>query len=333
MVPIAGDMGVDETRGIPARTKIEVMENFRLKVFRTVAEKCSFRHAAEARYLTAPAVTLQIKALENEVGLQLFDRRGKAVVLTEAGTRLLKYAEQIANIVFTARQELAQLKGPDHGEVKVGASTTIAQYVLPKLIGEFVREDPGIQVSVLSGNTDKVAHDLLEGDVSIGLVEGPTRQPLFKTEHFLSDEVAVIVAAQHKWADKRISIDQLAAAPFIFREAGAGTRRIVELALSNHGVSLKRLNIAMELDSTEAIKAAVEAGLGIGFVSRRAIPKELALGTLKDVTVEALRFQRDFSIIYPRGPEPTGPVGTFLQFVRAKRDHAELKKLTAVKNY
>ena len=89
----------------------------------------------------------------------------------------------------------------------------------------------------------------------------------------------------------------------------------------------------MELDSTEAIKAAVEAGLGIGFVSSRAIPKELALGTLKNVTVEALRFHRDFSIIYPRGPEPTGPVGTFLLFLRATRDHAELKKLTAVKNY
>lgn len=333
IVPISSDGELVETRGVPARTKIEVMENFRLKVFRTVAEKSSFRHAAEALYLTAPAVTLQIKALENELGLQLFDRRGKAIVLTEAGTRLLKYAEQIANIVFTARQELAELRGPDHGEVKVGASTTIAQYVLPKLIGDFVREDPGIQVSVLSGNTDKVAHDLLEGDVAIGLVEGPTRQPLFKTEHFLADEVVVIVAARHKWADNKISIDQLAGAPLIFREAGAGTRRVVEVALSNHGVSLKKLKIAMELDSTEAIKAAVEAGLGIGFVSRRAIPKELALGTLKNVTVDALRFQRDFSIIYPRGPEPSGPVGTFLLFLRATRDHADLKKLTAHKNY
>jgi LysR family transcriptional regulator, transcriptional activator of the cysJI operon len=298
------------------------MENFRLKVFRTVAEKCSFRHAAEALYLTPPAVTLQIKALENDLGLQLFDRRGKAIVLTEAGTRLLKHAEQIATIVFAARQELAQLKGPDNGVVKVGASTTIAQYVLPGLIGEFVRAEPGIQVSVLSGNTDKVAHDLLEGDVAIGLVEGPIRQPLLKMEPFLADEVAIIVSAQHKWANQKnqkISLEQLAAAPLIFREAGAGTRRVVELALHNKGVSLKKLNVAMQFDSTEAIKAAVEAGLGIGFVSRRAISKELALGTLKDVTVEALRFQRDFSIIYPRGPEPSGPVGAFLVFLRAAK--------------
>ena len=310
------------------------MENFRLKVFRTVAEKRNFRHAAEALYLTQPAVTLQVKALEDEVGLQLFDRSGKTVELTEAGTRLLKHAEQIATLVHSAHQELAQLKGPNHGELKVGASTTIAQYVLPRLIGGFILGDPGIQLSVHSGNTDKVVHDLVEGYLYIGLVEGPARQPLLKAERFLADEVAVIISGGHEWAGQTISIDQLSKAPLIFREEGAGTRRVVEAAIRTR-MPLKDIHVVMELDSTEAIKAAVEAGLGIGFVSRRAISKEMTLGTLKEVAVESLRFRRDFSILYPRGPEPSGPAGTFLLFLRATRDRDgshDSKELIAQKN-
>jgi LysR family transcriptional regulator, transcriptional activator of the cysJI operon len=298
------------------------MENFRLKVFRTVAEKHSFRHAAEALYLTQPAVTLQVKALEDEVGLQLFDRSGKTIGVTEAGSRLLRHAEQIAAIVHVARQELAQLKGPNNGKLKVGASTTIAQYVLPRLIGDFARTDPGIHLSVVSGNTDKIAHDLLKEDIAIGLVEGPIRLPLLRTERFLPDEVAVIASARQDWPSGTISVEQLSMAPLILREAGAGTRRVIEMALRGRGLSLKELRPAMVLDSTEAIKTAVEAGLGIGFVSRRAICKELALGTLKEVAVESLRFRRDFSILYPRGPEPSGPAGTFLLFLRAVRDRA-----------
>jgi LysR family transcriptional regulator, transcriptional activator of the cysJI operon len=296
------------------------MENFRLKVFRTVAKKRSFRLAAEALYLTQPAVTLQVKALEDEVGIQLFDRSGKTIVLTQAGVLLLRHAEQIARLAYAARQELAELKGPDHGELRVGASTTIAQYVLPKLVGEFVKRDAGIEISIVSGNNDKVVHDLLEGKIMLGLIEGPTRQPLLMTERFLADEIVVIVPAHHGWADKVVTVQELARAPLIVREEGSGTRRVVEAAMRDAGIRLKDLTIFMQLDSTEAVKAAVEAGLGVGFVSRRAISKEIRLDTLKEVTVEAIQFQRDFSILYARGPELSGPAGTFLLFLRTIRD-------------
>jgi LysR family transcriptional regulator, transcriptional activator of the cysJI operon len=296
------------------------MENFRLKVFRTVAQKRSFRLAADALYLTQPAVTLQVKALEDEVGIQLFDRSGKTIVLTQAGVLLLRHAEQIARLAYAARQELAELKGPDHGELQVGASTTIAQYVLPKLVGEFVKRDAGIEISIVSGNNDKVVHDLLEGKIMLGLIEGPTRQPLLMTERFLADEIVVIVPAHHRWADKVVTVQELARAPLIVREEGSGTRRVVEAAMRDAGIRLKDLTIFMQLDSTEAVKAAVEAGLGVGFVSRRAISKEIRLDTLKEVTVEAIQFQRDFSILYARGPELSGPAGTFLLFLRTIRD-------------
>jgi DNA-binding transcriptional LysR family regulator len=311
------------------------MENFRLKVFRTVADKRSFRHAAEALHLTQPAVSLQIKALEAEIGLQVVHRNGKGVVLTDAGARLLRYAEQIATISRAARQDLAQMKGPERNELKVGASTTIAQYVLPKLIGEFMRSERAVKASVLSGNTDKTAHDLLEGDVDIGLVEGPTWEPLLKAEPFLADEVVIIAAAGHRWANRTISVPQLLEVPLILRETGTGTRRVVEAALRDKGVTFKDLNVVSELDSTEAIKTSVEAGLGFGFVSRRAIYKELTLGTLKEVAVETLRFRRDFSILYPRGPELSGSAGTFLRFLRSVRarvaQSGEEKLLTAHK--
>jgi DNA-binding transcriptional LysR family regulator len=298
------------------------MENFRLKVFRTVAEKRSFRHAAETLYLTQPAVTLQVKALEDEIGLKLFDRSGKTIALTEAGALLLRHAEQIAAQVYSARQELARLKGENRGELKLGASTTIAQYVLPKLLAGFLKDNDEVQVSIVSGNNDKVVQDVLEGDSALGLIEGPARQPLLKTERFLPDEIAVIVHAQHPWADKVISLGELARAPLIVREEGSGTRRVVENTLHEAGIRTKDLNIFMQLDSTEALKASVESGLGIAFVSRRAIHKEVRMDTLKEVTVDGLRFRRDFSILYPRGPEPSGAAGTFLLFLRAVRDRA-----------
>lgn len=298
------------------------MENFRLKVFRTVAEKHSFRHAADALYLTQPAVTLQVKALEDEVGVKLFDRSGKTITLTTAGTLLLKHAGQIADLVYAARQELAQLKGENGGELRVGASTTIAQYVLPKLFAEYVQQNARAQISISSGNNDKVVQHVLEGEAALGLIEGPARQPLLKTERFLADEIAVIVHALHPWADKVVPLEQLAHSPLILREDGSGTRRVVETTMRDAGVRLKDLNISMQLDSTEAIKGSVEAGLGFGFVSRRAIYKELKLGMLKEVAVEGLRFRRDFSILYPRGPEPSGLAGSLLLFLRAVRDRA-----------
>jgi DNA-binding transcriptional LysR family regulator len=231
----------------------------------------------------------------------------------------LHHANEIAALVYAARQNLAQLKGGNGGELKIGASSTIAQYVLPKLLAEFVNHNAGVHISILSGNNDKVVQDVLEGEIALGLIEGPARQPLLKTERFLADEIAIIVHAHHPWAGKVVPLQQLARAPLIVREKGSGTRRVVETTLRDHGIHLKNLNIFLELDSTEALKAAVEAGMGVAFLSRRAISKETQLGTLEEVAVEGVQFRRDFSILYPRGPEPSGPTGTFLLFLRAVR--------------
>jgi DNA-binding transcriptional LysR family regulator len=288
------------------------LENFRLKVFRTVAEHLNFRKAAEHLFLTQPAVTLQIKALEDDLGVRLFDRAANSVSLTPQGTLLLGYATKIATLVSEAEQELGAEDGKVSGELSLGVSTTIAQYVLPRLLGAFLDEHPRVQFSLHSGNTDEVVHLLLESKLSIGLIEGPARDRGIRAEHFMQDELVLITPPAFE--SNRLSRDQLLASSLLMREHGSGSRHVVETALEKAGLRLKTFKKVMDLDSTETIKSAVEAGLGIGFVSRWAISKELELGELKIAEVTGLRIVRHFSLVSRTGPKPQGPAGAFRAF-------------------
>ena len=255
------------------------LENFRLKVVRAVAEHLNFRKAAEQLFLIQPAVTLQIKALENDLGMRLFDRTGGRITLTRQGSALLGYANQLARLASQAERELGCSEGIVSGELALGASTTIAQYVLPRLLEVFQNEYPKIQFSLQSGNTSEVVRCLLEGRVALGLIEGPAGERGVRTEPFMEDELMLITPPS--FDSDRLAPAQFLSSSLLMRERGSGSRRVVELALEKVGFKLKAFKKVMELDSTEAIKSAVEAGLGVGFVSRWAIAKELELGTLK----------------------------------------------------
>jgi len=288
------------------------LENFRLKVFRAVAEHLSFRKAAERLFLSQPAVTLQIKALEDDLGVRLFDRAANRISLTPQGARLLRYAKKIATLVSQAEQELAAGEGQLSGELALGVSTTIAQYVLPRLIGAFLGEHPRVKLLLQSGNTEEIVELLIERKVSIGLIEGPSRHREIRAEPFMEDELVLIASPQFE--NGRMSREQLTSSSLLMREQGSGSRRVVETALEKAGIKLKSFHHVMNLDSTEAIKSAVEAGLGVGFVSRWAISKELELGALKVVDVAGVRVARSFSLILCTGPESQGPVGAFRNF-------------------
>jgi DNA-binding transcriptional LysR family regulator len=296
------------------------LENFRLVVFRAVAEQCSFRKAAEELYLTQPAVSLQIKALEEDLGVQLFDRAGSHIALTEAGKTLLGFARQVNILLTEAEQSVASLSGEHAGHLALGASTTIAQYVLPRLLGEFRREHPRVQATLISGNTENIVSAVIQQQIALGLIEGPAHSRDVKTEPFLIDELAFIVPAAHEWAERAmVSCAEIATTPLLMRERGSGTRRIIEMALQRHGVGRASLNIVMELDSTEAIKSAVDAGLGAGFVSRWAIAKDLRVGaSFRIVEIEGLRLRREFLIAYPSGPGPQGLAQEFRRFLFAR---------------
>jgi DNA-binding transcriptional LysR family regulator len=288
------------------------LENFRLKVFRAVAQHLNFRKAAEQLFLTQPAVTLQIKALESDLGLRLFDRTGGKIALTQQGCVMLDYANRLASLASEAEQALCCSEDSVSGELALGASTTIAQYVLPRLLGAFQNEYPKIQFSLRSGNTSEVVRCLLDGRVTLGLIEGPARERGVRTEPIMEDELVLITPVSLD--SGALSPSQFVSTNLLMREQGSGSRHVVELALEKAGFKLKAFKKVMELDSTEAIKSAVEAGLGVGFVSRWAISKELELGTLKIGEVKGVRATRHFTLISRSGPEPQGPAGALRTF-------------------
>jgi DNA-binding transcriptional LysR family regulator len=300
------------------------LENFRLVVFRTVAEQLSFRKAAEELYLTQPAVSLQIKALEEDLGTQLFDRSGNHVKLTSAGRVLLEHAERVHALLVQAEHQIAALSGDHAGRLALGASTTNMQYVLPRLLAEFCREYPRVRPTLISGNTEQIVQALQEQKIALALIEGPARSRDVKTEPFLKDEMLLIVPAGHEWAERaKIECSDLLNAPLLMRERGSGSRRVIEIALERHGLKRGALQIAMELDSTEAIKSSVESGLGVGFVSRWAIAKDGRLGkSFKTVEVEGVRIERDLLVAYNTAPEPAGLALEFRRFLYA-RAHRE----------
>ena len=296
------------------------MEPFRLRVFRIVAEELSFTRAAERLFLTQPAVTMQIKNLEEDLGLRLFDRTGQKIVLTEAGRTLHGYARRIMELCAEAEQKLAAIKGETRGSLALGASTTIAQYLLPRLAGDFLSAFPAIQLSILSGNTAEVVCALLEGRIGLGLIEGPPGRSDVRCESFVEDEILLVVPPSHEWTSVGpIDAAALKQARIILRERGSGTRQVVEDALRRARLDVKKLHIVLDLDSTESIKSAIAAGLGVGFVSRWALGKELALGLLRTVPVRGLQIRREFQFVYHQGPLPGGVEGEFLRFASGRR--------------
>jgi len=295
------------------------LENFRLKVFRTVAENLSFRKAAELLFLTQPAVTLQIKALEEDLGVRLFDRSGGSVTLTKQGALLLRYAARLAAVASEAEQKLLTDKGQLLGTLVLGVSTTIAQYVLPRLLSVFLAEHPRLQLALHSGNTDAIVELLLDDKISMGLIEGPARHREVRTEPFMEDELVLIVPEDYGL--DLLSRDQLLAATLLLREHGSGSRHVVETALEKADLKLKSFKNVIELDSTEAIKSAVEVGLGVAFVSCWAVHKEVELQALKVAAVEGLRVTRQYSVVSLIGPEPSGPAGAFRIFVIDRAKH------------
>ena len=301
------------------------MENFRLKVFRVVAAHLNFSRAAEELLLTQPAVTQQIKALENEYGTPLFDRTGGHIVLTPSGKVLLPYALKLKEISDEASAAVAGAAGRLGGQLAVGASQTIGQYLLPALLAEFLRENPRITVSARSGNTDEIITALSQHAIEIALIEGPAGRKDVHTEPFMEDHMVLVVPASHEWADVDVDAAALKGAPLLVREFGSGSRRVVERALGKAGVQRKDMNIRMELDSTEGLLSGVEAGLGIAFVSRWAVRNQIALGTLKIARVRGVNLSRMLSMAYPLGPEPSGNPGALRAFLLSRASDLLLK--------
>jgi len=272
-----------------------MIENFRIRVFRAVAQHLNFSRAAEELLLTQPAVTQQIKALEDELGIPLFDRGGGRIALTPGGATLLPFAQKMKLLGDEAIAAVAEAQGHRAGELCIGASQTIAQYLLPTLIAAFTKLNPKVQLIARSGNTDEVLELLVAGEIQLALIEGPEQRRDVHIEPFMEDHLVLVVPAAHGWADSEINLSELEEEPLLMREFGSGSRRVVEQALATAGLRLKDLRIR----------------LGVAFASRWAVRNQLALGTLKVARVRGLKLSRRFAMAYPAGPKPTGNVGAF----------------------
>jgi DNA-binding transcriptional LysR family regulator len=294
-----------------------MMENFKLKVFRVVANTLNFRRAADELHLTQPAVTSQVKTLEESLGIALFDRIGRDINLTPAGTILLQYVRQIEAVTNEAVAALAMFGGQEGIELSIGASHTIAVYLLPKLLSELISDWPKLRIHVMGGSTNEVLQALTTHQIGIGLIEAPAFRPDLKIEVFGEDELTLIVRPDHRWAKKRLlRAAELVQSPILLREAGSGMRHFVEEYLERNSVLRQQLHTAIDMNSTEGIISAVEAGLGAGFVPCMALEKALRIGSVKAIELENGPIKRQLSIVLLNGPDPKGPVGQLLELLR-----------------
>lgn len=274
------------------------MADRRLQVFYTVAKQLSFTKAAECLCMTQPAVTFQIKQLEAHLNISLFERTPSRIVLTSAGELAMQYAEKILGMTQEMEARLAEMSDQASGVLMIGASTTIADYLLPQILGVFRARFPHVQVRLSVANSQTIENRIIDHSLDVGLVESPSHHPSLTTQVFYQDELVLICAVNHVWATKdNIQPEQLGNEPYIGREPGSGTREVVDKYLREHGVQLELLNIVMELGSPEAIKGAVEAGLGVAIVSRATVIKERELGKIAAIPLYP-PIRRDLTQVY-----------------------------------
>ena len=292
------------------------MLDFRLNVFYTVAKRLSFTKAAAELYVTQPAVTKHIQELEHHFGTALFDRRGNQISITTAGNTLLRHAETIMATYRQLEFDMNALKGQSGGTLRVGASTTVAQYVIPPVLARFHEQSADVSISLLSGNTEQIEQQLLNDTIDLGLVEGRTHHSDIRYTPFVKDELVLICRADHPLADRdEITLDELRAIPIVLRERGSGSLEVIEHALRGVGLRLTDLTIEMQLGSTESIKSYLSSSRCMAFVSVFAVPHELQAGTLKIVDVQGLSIQRDLYSIQLQGVSE-GLADTFMRFAR-----------------
>ncbi|KAF2080851.1 LysR family transcriptional regulator [Flavobacterium sharifuzzamanii] len=276
--------------------------DFRLKVFYTVALRLNFTKAATELYITQPAVSKHIQELEETYKTKLFERNGSKIALTPAGKILLKYTKSIFDIYREIDFEMSSFNAERQGLLRLGASTTISQYIISPVLASFHQKQKDIKVNLLNGNTEQIENALINKEIEIGIVEGHSKNQSIKYIPFLKDELVLVCNSKNPFVKKNeISVNDLKSMKFITRERGSGTLEVIEFALKKAGLKFSDLQIEMQLGSTESIKSYLLNSDCFAFMSIHAVSKELKNKELIVLDVEKLSIERYFYIATLQG--------------------------------
>lgn len=292
------------------------MFHFRLHVFHSAANHLSFTKAAEELYITQPAVTKNIKELESALRIDLFNRSKSGMSLTKAGELLKEYTDRLVSQERELEFRLSELRDSISGELRVGASTTIGQYILPQILGDFSNLNTEVSISLINHNSQEIIDKVLSKEIDLGIVEGSSRFKELKYIPFMEDEiVAITYSGQPISKCSRFSIEDLIDKPLVLREVGSGSLEVIAARLHEYRISLKDLNVKMHLGSTESIKTFLRSNNCLGFVSVHAVQREIEQGEFKVIRIEGLEIKRTFNFIYPQGQQQ-GLVDKFIDFCK-----------------
>lgn len=276
--------------------------DFRLKVFKTAAEELSFTKASKLLFISQPAVTKHINELEKQYGKALFNRHGNSITLTSEGTVLYDYASKIIELYITLERELIDSDKQLPKNINLAASTTIAQYILPRLLSKFNAIYPDTSLKLINGNSERIEALVLQKKTDLGLSEGTTNNPKLHYDSFIKDEIVLTTRIENKRIKTdEISLQELSRLPIVIRESGSGTLKIIENSLKEIGLILPEMNIQVQLGSTESIKNYLLASNSYAFLSIHSIAKELKNHSFKIIDIKGLHIERDFQFISLHG--------------------------------
>lgn len=293
------------------------MDDFRLKVFITAARTQSFTRTAECLFISQPAVSKHVGELESRYKVQLFARRGSRLELTEAGRTLLAAAERVADDYRRLQYEMSLCIGEAEGELRLGASTTVAQYLLPSVLAGFGSRFPEVSVSLVSGNSGQIERALEEHEIDLGMVESVSRSQGLHYTFCTSDELVLIARTGGRYVrTETVTPEELKRIPLVLRENGSGTLEVIAAALAGAGIRLSQLNAVMRLGTTEGIKRFVRNSDAMAIVSVISVVDELRSGVLRIVDIEGLSLRREFSFVHAE-PDPQPLARKLIDFTRA----------------
>ncbi len=295
------------------------MDTRQLAAFCAVVERKSFSQAAERLGVTQPAVSLQVRALEERLGRKLLDRSGRRVEPTEAGQRLYRNAQRLLAAEDQLVAELAEDDtGQLHGRLAIGASTGPGAHLVPLLLCDFAAGHPDVHVALTIADTQAVIEQVAGRDLELGVVGALRRHRSLEFEPLARDEIVLAVPPGHAFAGRDVSLEELRGETLVAMQEGAGVRQVIEDELRRAGLRVRELEARLELGLQESVKSAVSAGYGVAFISRTAIEAELAAGTLATAGVEGVEPKRQIYVVRPRGRTLTRAAEAFLAFARER---------------